>query len=257
MSSRGHAPAEAEGSEDPPESPGPVHSSCGGSSTPRGPRAHQQHQAGLGCPAQWPWAHAHPWETAVQPLALGSSGLGLPHSPPSWQESSPLRGPEAGRPGWTLVEGTSASCVCVCECVCKCVCVRECVCVCVCLSLWECVCVSVCCHFSCVQLCDPMGYSPPGSSAHRISQARILETVAFFFSRGPSGPRDQTCVSSPPLMHCRQILYLWATGEATIIPYVGVNLMCPWEEVNSGGFYTAVLNLFCYLFVKTHLHSQI
>ena len=59
------------------------------------------------------------------------------------------------------------------------------------------------------------------------------------------------------LLHCRQILYLWATGEATIIPYVGVNLMCPWEEVNSGVSYTAVLNLFCYLFVKTHLHSQI
>ena len=33
--------------------------------------------------------------------------------------------------------------------------------------------------------------------------------------------------------------------------------MCPWEEVNSGVSYTAVLNLFCYLFVKTHLHSQI
>ena len=60
MSSRGHAPAEAEGSEDPPESLGPVRSSCGGSSTPRGPQAHQQHQAGVGCPTQWPWAHAHP-----------------------------------------------------------------------------------------------------------------------------------------------------------------------------------------------------
>ena len=59
------------------------------------------------------------------------------------------------------------------------------------------------------------------------------------------------------LLHCRQILYLWATGEATIIPYVGVNLMFPPEEVNSRGSYTAVLNLFWYLFVKTHLHSQI
>ena len=42
---------------------------------------------------------------------------------------------------------------------------------------------------------DAMDYSPPGFSVHRISQARILETVAFFFSRGPSGPRDQTQVS--------------------------------------------------------------
>ena len=54
-----------------------------------------------------------------------------------------------------------------------------------------------------------------------------------------------------------KIPYHWATGEATVIPYVGANLMCPWEEVNSGSSYAAVLNLFCYLFVKTHLHSQI
>ena len=33
-----------------------------------------------------------------------------------------------------------------------------------------------------VQLCDPMDYSPPGSSVHGISQARILERVAISFS---------------------------------------------------------------------------
>ena len=32
-------------------------------------------------------------------------------------------------------------------------------------------------------LCDPMDYSPPGSSVHRISQARILEWVAISSSR--------------------------------------------------------------------------
>ena len=37
-------------------------------------------------------------------------------------------------------------------------------------------------HFSCVQLCDPMDCSPPGSSVHRIFQARILEWVAISFS---------------------------------------------------------------------------
>ena len=31
--------------------------------------------------------------------------------------------------------------------------------------------------------CDPMDYSPPGSSVHRISPARILEWVAISFSR--------------------------------------------------------------------------
>ena len=35
-------------------------------------------------------------------------------------------------------------------------------------------------------LCDPMGCSPPGSSVHGILQARILEWVAFPFSRESS-----------------------------------------------------------------------
>ena len=43
--------------------------------------------------------------------------------------------------------------------------------------------------------CDPMDFSPPGSSVHEISQARILEWVAISFSRGSSQPRDQTQVS--------------------------------------------------------------
>ena len=36
---------------------------------------------------------------------------------------------------------------------------------------------------SCPTLCDPMDCSPPGSSVHRILQARILEWVAISFSR--------------------------------------------------------------------------
>ena len=49
---------------------------------------------------------------------------------------------------------------------------------------------------SCVQFfCDTMDFSPPGSSVHGILQARILEWVAFCFSRGSSQPRDQTQVS--------------------------------------------------------------
>ena len=38
---------------------------------------------------------------------------------------------------------------------------------------------------SCLTLCDPMDYT-----AHGILQARILEWVAFPFSRGSSQPRD-------------------------------------------------------------------
>ena len=44
-------------------------------------------------------------------------------------------------------------------------------------------------------LCDPMDCSPPGSTVHGISQARILEWVAISFSKGSSQPRDQTCIS--------------------------------------------------------------
>ena len=35
-------------------------------------------------------------------------------------------------------------------------------------------------------LCDPVDYSPPGSSVHGILQARILEWVAISYSRGSS-----------------------------------------------------------------------
>ena len=44
-------------------------------------------------------------------------------------------------------------------------------------------------------LCNSMDYRPPGSSVHRISQARILEWVAISFFRGSSKPRDQTFIS--------------------------------------------------------------
>ena len=53
---------------------------------------------------------------------------------------------------------------------------------------------------SCPVLCDPLDYSPPGSSVHGISQARILKWAAISSSRG-SIPH-LLC-----LLHCRQILY--------------------------------------------------
>ena len=45
---------------------------------------------------------------------------------------------------------------------------------------------------SCPTLCNLVDCSPPGSSVHGILQARILEWVAISFTRGSSGPRDQT-----------------------------------------------------------------
>ena len=57
-------------------------------------------------------------------------------------------------------------------------------------------------------LCDAMNCSPPGSSVHEISQARILQWVAIPFSRGSSQPRDEPRsptlqVDSLPLSHQR------------------------------------------------------
>ena len=59
---------------------------------------------------------------------------------------------------------------------------------------------------SSLTLCDPMDCSPPDSSVHAISQARILEWVAIPFSRGSSLPRDQTQVSGVSCID-RQILH--------------------------------------------------
>ena len=51
-------------------------------------------------------------------------------------------------------------------------------------------------------VCNPMDCSPPSSSIHGIFQARVLEWIASFFSRGSSWLRDQTQVC-----HCGHTLY--------------------------------------------------
>ena len=62
---------------------------------------------------------------------------------------------------------------------------------------------------------DPVDRSPSGSSAHGISQARILEWIDISSSRRSSWPRDRTHVS------CRSALpmgsLLWTTWEAPLI----------------------------------------
>ena len=47
----------------------------------------------------------------------------------------------------------------------------------------------------CPTLCNPMNYSPPGSSVHGSLQAWILEWVAMPSSRGSSQPINWTWVS--------------------------------------------------------------
>ena len=63
------------------------------------------------------------------------------------------------------------------------------------------------CYWLIAKLCptlrDPTDYSLPGSSDHETFQARILESVAISFARGPSQTRDQTHV----FYIGRQVLY--------------------------------------------------
>ena len=67
---------------------------------------------------------------------------------------------------------------------------------------------------SCMGLfCNPLDCSLPGSSVHGILQVKILEWVASFFSRGPSRPKDQTCVYCAWCIG-RWVLYHCATWVA-------------------------------------------
>ena len=59
----------------------------------------------------------------------------------------------------------------------------------------------------CQTLCDPMDYT-----VHGILQARILEWVAFPFSRGSSQPRDRTQASRM----AGRFFASWATGKDNI-----------------------------------------
>ena len=69
--------------------------------------------------------------------------------------------------------------------------------------MWKCY------LLSCVQLCNFMECSPPGSSAHGIFQT-ILEWVAMRFSRQSSQPRDWTRVSCM----AGKFFTIWATRES-------------------------------------------
>ena len=73
---------------------------------------------------------------------------------------------------------------------------------------------------SCLTLCDPMDCSPPGSSIHEISQARILEWVAIPSSRVSSQPMDRTQSTW---------LYRWATWwlEMSSFYWAEVGLLLP------------------------------
>ena len=77
-------------------------------------------------------------------------------------------------------------------------------------SWWEsCCCLTI---QSCPTLWNPMNYRPPGSSIHRILQARILEWVTIPFSRASSQTRDRTGV--PTLQ-----------GDSLLLSHWGINII--------------------------------
>ena len=68
-----------------------------------------------------------------------------------------------------------------------------------------------------VTLCDPVDRSRQASQSMGFSGQEYWSGLPVPSSGGSSWPRDGT----PGLLHCRQMLYCWATGETT-------RLLCPW-----------------------------
>ena len=68
---------------------------------------------------------------------------------------------------------------------------------------------------SCPTPWDPLDCSLPHSSVHGIFQARVLDWVAIFFSRGSSRPRDRTQVSRI----VGRCFTVWATREVLLLSY--------------------------------------
>ena len=79
----------------------------------------------------------------------------------------------------------------------------------------------VCVAHLCPAICNPMDCGSPGSSAHGILQAGILEWVAFPFSKVSSQPRDQTCISCI----AGRFFTSWATREAPLLSSASLNSM--------------------------------
>ena len=101
-------------------------------------------------------------------------------------------------------------------------------------SMWVCVCVLSSVQLLCYS--NPMDYSPPGSSAHGIFQASILEWVAISSFRGSSRPR-----SNPHLLH----LLHWQAFFTTSIT---------WEAHLNKSYHMFIYICVSYLCCIIHMH---
>ena len=88
-------------------------------------------------------------------------------------------------------------------------------------------CTHVCMHAKslqlCLTLCDPMDSSPPGSSIHRILQARILEWAAISFSNA----RMYACMLSR--LSCVQLCATLWTAAHQAPPSTGFSRQEYWS----------------------------
>ena len=90
--------------------------------------------------------------------------------------------------------------------------------------------------------CDPVDCSPPGSSLHGISQARVLEGVAMLSSRGSSQPGDWALVSciAGRLFTTRDALLLSGGNDTCVLTLLldGFQDCClEWQQADLGCFF--------------------
>ena len=98
-------------------------------------------------------------------------------------------------------------------------------------------------------LCNPMDYSPPGSSVHGIPKQEYLSGLPHPPLGESSPPKDQNHVSCVSCIG-RQILYHWATREALFI------LTCP-QIVRRPSHLTCSGSSFCFVFFYACLFEKI
>ena len=73
---------------------------------------------------------------------------------------------------------------------------------------------------SCLTLCDPIDGSPPGSSAHGIFQARVLEWVAIAFASETLGHRKcPRLTTTLPLTLSQIECFVFSKEETRYFPY--------------------------------------
>ena len=107
------------------------------------------------------------------------------------------------------------------------------------------LCCAVLSHFSCVQLCNPMDCSQPGSSVHGVLQTGILEWVAMPSSSGSSWPRNQTRVSYVSCIG-RWVLYQQSNLGS---PYIWYIILIKLLFKKTMMFHVSTINLWDNLFL--------